>query len=486
MYNYTLSVNTITKSSVRSKDLFVFIISFLCFCFVLFFNNKDHYFLLPVMPLAYGFCYLFVLAPVLSLKKSMTGFLVAICEFLRCVFMPIVIVCSDYSGFGVFSTIDRELLDHALLLMLYELFITFVFLNLTIRNYLINIPISINKTLKNRKVLFLLVGIGFVIFTLTPQLQNSINFMLLNPDSEKVRALSAGEFGSVFTAISAYVHQAFLCIFILILDYCSRKYNIYDNKKYVRIAIISGLLTVCVIFGESRSGIIYTLFAVVSCLLFKFPNYKKRIVVSLSLSAIFILLGMTLYRLFAVYSFSSYDVAFASGGLRQNYFSGFMEAYLLGPQSVAAGLEFSNIFSDDFTFERFLYDLFRPFMGFNIFLKDFNLQTSITMYNSWIFDTVGKSNGVFLQITNQCYCYLGFIFSPLFACFFIGLSIKLENWMKRTDNLFVFFFLNYVFIRTSTCVLGGTMSGYITTCSMTLLLTTAFFLTQKLLGRLVK
>ena len=105
---------------------------------------------------------------------------------------------------------------------------------------------------------------------------------------------------------------------------------------------------------------------------------------------------------------------------------------------------------------------------------------------TWIYGTVGRSNGFFLQITSQGYCYFGFFFAPVFACFFMWLSARIEEWIAKTENLFVYFFLSYVFIRTSTCVLGGTMSGYITNVTMTLLVCGAFLLLQRFFGSILK
>jgi len=46
--------------------------------------------------------------------------------------------------------------------------------------------------------------------------------------------------------------------------------------------------------------------------------------------------------------------------------------------------------------------------------------------------------------------------------------------------LFLTFFYNYVYIRVATCVTAGTMSGYISTISMTVIMCGAIYLFQKL------
>ena len=305
--------------------------------------------------------------------------------------------------------------------------------------------------------------------------------MALSSASDKVRDIEAGGTSSVFTGLMAYVHDAFLCIFILVLDRNAKKFEMTGRKRYVWISTFAGLITISVIFGESRATIVYTLYAVISCLWHKFEKHKNSILILTGVTALVVFLGMTVYRLFAVYKYSSYSVALESGGyMGQNYYSKFMESYLLGPQAVASGIDFKNQFAGSFSVIRFIFDIFRPFMGFNLILKRISVTPSITLYNSWLSGVAGRSNGSFLQITVQGYCYFGFLLSPLFTCIFLWISVKIENWMNRETNLFIYFFLCYVFIRTSTCVLGGTLSGYITNLSMTFLMCGFFVLLQKL------
>ena len=153
--------------------------------------------------------------------------------------------------------------------------------------------------------------------------------------------------------------------------------------------------------------------------------------------------------------------------------------YCLGPQSVACGIHFSDLMRGDFTIGTFLYDIFRPFMGLNFIAKLFDGRTSIMMYNSWFSGIEGKSNGLFLQISNQGYCYFGLLLAPVFACIFMRIAIFIEKKLKQTKTLFLFFFYNYVYIRVATCVIAGTMSGYISTITMALIMCGSIYLLQK-------
>ncbi len=477
------------NNRVTIKDSIVFFACMFCTIFVIYFNDKDYYSLLPLLPFSYGLLFLVILSPVIHCYNFKTGVIVAFCEFLRCVFLPVVIAASDYSGFGFFSTKDKDLLDHAMLLMVYELFAIFLCTRFFFKKYYTSFLLQRERKIglsEEKYIIFLFLLLGLMLYFLFPQIQNEINFLFLSVNNNTIQSSSVFS-SSVMTGIIRFCHFSFLGFFILILNYCSKLYNNYSNKKYIYLSMFVGLCTTGIILGHSRATVIYILFAVYACLAVKFPDNRKKITTFLLLGGGGFFLGMTIYRFFRMYSFETFINLFYLGAYynKDNYWLSFFEAYFLGPQTIAAGIAFQETFSDLFTLERFFIDLLRPFMGLNLILKDANLETTIKMYNSWLLG-IDQSYGVFLQITNQCYCYFGFLFSPLFACFFIWLSFKLESLMRKTNNLYIFFFLNFIYIRVSTAMLGGTMSGFITTCSMTILIIGFMLLIQLLFRNIVR
>ena len=484
------NTNTISidRYKVRIADLGICLVSILCSVVFMIANNKSYCNSIVLLPALYGVCYLLLVAPLIRRQRSKTMVIVAVCEFLRCVALPVFIAFSEYTGFNLYSTNDGGLIFEAVMLMAWEMIVIFAFLHFYIRNHTIaENEIRMVSLTDNRYAIYFIVFVGILIYIASSEIRRYINFLAISSASDKVRGIEAGSMSSVFTGLMTYVHNAFLCIFILVLDTNAKKYLVNQRRRYVWISTLVGLITISVIFGESRATIVYTLYAVISCLRLKFEKHRKGIIIVAGLTALAIIVGMTVYRLFAVYKFSSYSAALEHGGyMGQNYDSRFMESYLLGPQSIAAGIEFKNLYAGYFSVTRLIFDIFRPFMGFNIILKRFSVTPSITLYNSWLSGVAGRSNGNFLQITSQGYCYFGFLFSPLFTCIFLWISVKIENWMKKETNLFVYFFLCYVFIRTSTCVLGGTMSGYITNLSMTFLMCGFFVLLQKLFSSFVR
>ena len=481
MQNYNLSKTHHNKFNITIGDIKIFFVCVICAIYVFIINRFDYYAALPFLPFCYGLFYLVILSPVVNFKKARIGMIVAVCEFLRCVFLPVFISFTDISEYNSYFIKDNDVLNLAILLMIYEMFVLFLFTRfiITKKQHFFTREKSVNLPKNDKTILLIMAVLSIIVFLVWPEMKGEVSFLFLDASSDRVRTIVRDNYSTINLIIIKFLQFSLFSLFIITLDYCSKKYDIYSDNIYIWLSVIAGILTMSFIFRESRITIIYTFFAIFSCLLLKFPSYKKRITILLGFSAVFLIVGMTIYRLFAVYNFSSYISALDSSNIKDNYWSSFLDSYLLGPQSVALGVTFKNAFANFFTIENFFYDIFRPFIGINFFLKDIDMDTTITMYNSWLHNTTDQSNGLLLQITNQCYCYLGFLLSPLFVCFFVWLSAKFEILMQRTNNLFVFFFLNYVYIRTITSMFCGTMSGIITTCSMTALFAGVIFLVQK-------
>ena len=475
------------------------------------------------LPIVFVFCYTLILAPLRNRTASKTVLWFTIAEFIRLVFVPCYESINQYVGFYGFSTDDTALLTRSVLLMSYECLFLSVFLFIILRHRVdavFEVSSSGNDALadsviedktevasigkdvltdevledkteitplgKDVLALVIVLLIGVFIYFIVPEVRRTINFLVLESNSAKIRALTTGSHSSLVVGLITFTYYSFLCGFIIALDYAKRRYDLSGRKLYVFLGAFFGVITVSFINGESRSTTVYTLYAIIQCLCICFKRYKKHITRVLFVSGGVVLLGITAYRLFAVYKHSSYSDAIQGGSLRDNYIPAFIEMYCLGPQSVACGIQFSDLMHGDFTIGTFFYDIFRPFMGLNFIAKAFDGSTSIMMYNSWFSGVQGKSNGLFLQIANQGYCYFGLFLAPVFACVFLRIAIFIERKLKQTKNLFLIFFFNFVYIRLATCVIAGTMSGYITTITMSLIMCGSIYLLQKFVSSTIR
>ena len=476
------------KLRIRGRDGLIFLICFVASSVILMSDAHGFNNILLFLPIVFGLCYILILAPLRYRTGSKTVLWFTIAEFIRLVFVPCYESINQYVGFYGFSTEDTTLLIRSVVLMSYECLFVSIFLVVALRHKIDDIAedeVEVAPLGNDAVALVIVLLMGILIYLFVPEVKRTLNFLVLESNSEKIRALTTGSQSSLSVGLITFTYDAFLCGFIIALDYAKRKYDISGRKLYVFIAAVFGMIAVSIINGESRSTIVYTLYAITQCLCICFKKYKKNITRILLISGGVVLLGMTAYRLFAAYKYSSYSAALQGGSLRANYIPAFIEMYCLGPQSVACGIHFSDLMQNDFTIGTFFYDIFRPFMGLNFIAKAFNSSTSIMMYNSWFSGIQGKSNGLFLQISNQGYCYFGLLFAPVYACIFLRIAIFIERKLKKTQTLFLIFFYNYVYIRLATCVIAGTMSGYISTMTMALIMCGAIYLLQKLVSSTV-
>ena len=477
------------KLLIRGGDALLFVVCIAASSLIILSNIHEFNFLLMFLPLVFGLCYVFILAPLRIRTGSKTVVWFAVTEFIRLVFVPCYEALNEYVGFYGFSTRDISLLSRSVLLMSYECVFISIFLLIALRNAIKETDaegIKVQPLGNDAITLGLVLVFGFIIYFTVPEVKRSLNFLLLKPDSAKIGEVISETRTTLSTVLITFTYYAFLCGFIIALDYAKRRYDISGKKLYVFIGVIAGLFTVSIINGESRSLVIYSLYAILQCLSISFRKYRKIIVRILTIGAIVVLLGMTFYRLFTVYKQSSYSSALQGTSLRENYVPSFIEMYCLGPQSVACGIHFSDINQGNFTADTFFYDIFRPFMGLNIIAKKISGSTSIMMYNSWFYGIEGRDYGIFLQIANQGYCYFGLFLAPVFACIFLRIAIYIEKKLKQKKTLFLVFFYNFTYIRLATCVIAGTMSGYITSITMALLMCGTIYVFQKLFTSTVR
>lgn len=474
---------------VKPIDLVVAVISICISIIFLITNRTASNSVLVILPIVFSFGYLFLLSPAKRFLNSKTTTIFTVCEVLRMVALVFVTGISNQYGFNTFTTDDTTLLGVATFLIAYEfIIVSTVILLYSIKHQSIVYKNKNNVSISNgEKIGILLIIISAaILYSAFPIIRSQINFLKISAATERVGSLSTN-YSSTIVLLFNYVHYTFLCIFILITNWMANKYLSHKRKRYYYISLLIGLISIATIFSESRATIIYTAYAVFSCMALLFPLYRKRTLRLVLLVMILVFLGMTVYRMFIVYRYSNYLNAISRGPVvNNNYFYQFLESYLLGPQSVAAGIQLAKTQSSKFNGFTLIYDILRPCMGFNLILKNIPIDTSTTLFNTMLNRGVVRSNGYFLQITAQGYCYFGFLLAPIFLIVFILLAFYIEKKIADTKSLFNFFFLSYIHIRMSTVVLGGTMSGFITITSMILLILLFFKFIQKLMKDIIE
>jgi len=122
-----------------------------------------------------------------------------------------------------------------------------------------------------------------------------------------------------------------------------------------------------------------------------------------------------------------------------------IQVYTGGPYNVAMSLETKEYFYDIVN-TNVLFEFFKSFVGLNIFLKDFNFQTTSELFNYRIFFDPNNISQI-IPIIGQGYFYFVFIIAPIFSIIFIFLGFYFNKLIDKKISLEIYYFLIIILIR---------------------------------------
>ena len=413
------------------------------------------YDLLFCLPVAYCICYLICF--MVYQKRSILCMLISICAFLRYVLLPFVYSVEPVYGFSQYSCHDTDILNKAIFLMSYELFIVSLFVIVynffhktkNIKDIFYNNKNELGIT---RKYKFLGISIFLIVAAMlivrTPTVLNQINFLWLKSDTGNRVGAIAATAGTFEMLIRQVLIIAILSFFVIIVSKIKETRK-NKNSGLIISLIFAGVCT-CIIISEQRSSQIYCAFASIILLSRLYPDRKKLIITSIVGVCIFVVALLTIYKTFFAFKYDSYIEALETEGLNLKTLAQTLEVYLLGPQTVASSIEFAE--KGSFTFSQFMYDIQRSFIGLSFFVKGGERYITSESYN--LFITNGSAtSGYLLPLTGNAYGFVGFIFSPFLICFVYWIAFKLEKIMLSSKVEYIVFFSAYVYIRLATCMI---------------------------------
>lgn len=476
--------------SLIKRHSFIFfgvnVICYLASIFCIMTNNFEGYQLLAILPLIYSIVFTLIFFPLMYSKKSYTVKIFAICCALRYILLPMLQSKYPVYGFSSFSTMDIEVLQHAILLLAYELIacgIFFMIFFLVKNKWYINSKNERRIYFKDGKgVIMSFVVISMVTTFIFPNTLDLVSFFVLKSGSG-IRAGSVEN--STFDML---LRQIFLIgqfsLYILFINKMKDKYTIKPSKKYLIGALVFTLLNLGIIVGEQRSSQIYFAFASIYLLITCFPKHQKQITKVVLGAAIIVLVLMTVYKEFYAFRYDSYLDALSSNRIDMYEITETAEIYLLGPQSVAAAILFGKN-SNLIHIGRLLFDFARSFIGVSFFVKDMDMYTTSNLFN--LFVTNGRSlSGYLLPITSQGHIYFGNLFSPILMILFLRIALYIEKIFRTSNSIYVVFFSSYFYIRAATCIVSSNINSVVTAGSLILMSAGIINLVQWVLGKLTK
>lgn len=460
----------LSKKKVMELIIIIFTI-IICLSSYIYISLKEMipgYELLGLLPLMYMLSVAIVLIPSIFNDFKVFNLVLTVLSFLRYVILPFLIVYADYYGGRSPVPPTANHYDLALKLMLYELLaLTLTILCLdTLRKHRKKKRIqATNEVKRSHSIFFYIVfvivaSIGVLV---VPGALSSVSFLI--PSERVVDVLKTSALSSI---LSLYLFMIAKQIVALILTwFFYKKYQATKNKVFVFLAVLVMMLNIGVFAGTNRSDLVICMISSLYILHKLFPKHFKKIAFFIVLSVGFIVLLIATVR----------QIASVSGDVSKLIdFTDTMQVYLGGPYNVAMALEMKDMFPEARHWSVLLYDIFRPMIGINVFIKDLPIDYSVLYYNRRYFfsDKVTQ----ILPMIGQGTLYFGYIGAPIIMVGFVSIAYYFQKIMEQSRNLELVYFLTLATARMG-FLLGQNTMNMVNDMSYNLLLFLFIYLLNK-------
>lgn len=254
--------------------------------------------------------------------------------------------------------------------------------------------------------------------------------------------------------IRQLVNCGMLFTYLLLIVRFSNKYTRLNSRKYLYYALLISLIFISIISGERRTSIIYKAFAVFVVLIQLFPSQKQKITRFIAITALVILVFMTIYKSFHAYMYSSYFEALNSRQPTEALGGGAWDSYFFGIQTIAKNIEF--IEKNTLSIGNLVYDFFRSIFGIHFFVKDSGFTTS-QLYNLSLYDG-GQTNGYLFASISYGYAYFGLLLAPVVSLTTVFFMTKIEYLMHKVASVEMLYICAIIFMRLAFGFMGDPTS----------------------------
>lgn len=405
------------------------LIGLLCMIYIMFNCFDQNYELLFTLPLLYIILSFFLMRR-FSLKSSVFFIVINLIIFFRYVIQPYLIVSQAYyKGRSPIVPQESSFIIAHLLMLAELLLVSIVMLHLESKFQQKKLTISTQFSYGKDKnwiyYLFILFTVVYAVFD--QSWIGIIHFVtpIIDLSDEKT-----------FSIYVPYLILIAKQVLIVILIYkLGRKSASSPGRDIflIIVALVLAFLNISIFLGTNRSDILIT--AIATLLLLK-RIFRKKISTSFVLVALVAVFGIV-------------NVVTEARGMKklndseQNY-AELLNAYLGGVYNVAIATETVDYYPDAGKPKVFLYDIFRPMIGVNFFLKGDDVVWSNTYFNRRLLNEDRRSQ--ILPMIGQGYIFFG-ILAPLLSVVFVVFAYYLMNYVYSTRDPLIFYFLLLSVIR---------------------------------------
>lgn len=346
--------------------------------------------------------------------------------------------------------------DLALIIMMYELIVSSMFIHILDKKESTTCYNKENLVINKKNYIYWIFGAIIVIISIMDNnIMKAFNFIIPKEDTSR----SFSDF-SMIQSLSIYGILIFKQIcFVMIVYYLSKKYELTKKKKYIYISLIFSIMNILFYFGTNRSDVIMT--AIVSALtLYKlFGKSIKKYIVVLGIVLVIVISGISVYRS---------GVSVSGGTSKLIDFTDKLQVYLGGPYNVAIAIETKEMFPQANNIKVLLFDIFRPMIGINVFIKDLPIKYSNIYFNERIWLNIDRRSQI-IPMIGQGNLFFGTILSPILTLLFIKLAYYLNRKIKQCNRVEIFYFFNLSVARMG-FMMGQNTMNMINDLSMNLFL----------------
>ena len=379
-------------------DIIVLLTSIISVIISVIYNRHEGYNLLFLLPITFLILYFFIYRRVLfnEFRVFLTSF--SIITYIRYVVMPIFIVISGYyEGRSIVSP-SNDNYRNAILLMIYEFIVLSVVILLFESRYNKNRKLKIIKKEielpKNKFMYLVFLGVTLLAVLIRPQALNMFSFIV-----PRMSGLDYLNTLSIDVAIVTYMlFTSKFLIYILIISYLYNKYKKSNNRIYKTFAFLATFINISIFYGLNRSDLVIP--ACASILLYM-NLFKDKNIIKYAFIGVLI-----------VFLISSIGVSRQLASISKNQskiidIADMIQGYFGGVYNVAISIETYQYYPEVRNISRVMYDTFRPFIGFNVFLKNSEMEPTNNFFNKRIY--FNDHTAQIVPMVGQGYIHFGYI-----------------------------------------------------------------------------
>ena len=377
-----------------------------------------------LLPLLYLMIYLFGLVVIPKSAYHNVGYLLYLAlSLIKCVIGPLTLVWGDYVT--LFSDLQREAVLRAALLLAYEHLVCTAVIALSLKR--VKLVIKTPVTLKLPKIkavtaVLALVGLAVLLWIIEPEIKNNYVTIFDMISSQEMFAgydyTTSNDLGSTGRMFTTLFLVLFKSVRILLPFYAIRVLKQrYNNWLSFGLSMVMILLQFLFI-SETVATALVVAFMLLYYMMWAYPKYKRATLISMAVSAVFILFVLSL----------KFEYMGRWHGVETvgQYISQTLQSYVPGVSNTAS------------VFKVYPYD--RLITLRDTLLSTIPFRSTLFPAFAWNQDlntlytaTAGLKAQIIATIAGGWYIF-GYALAPLFSAVFVRISMTSGYRFKQTDN----------------------------------------------------